>query len=457
MRISTLFLLSVLSLSAMATDYDLNKPFGFCTVSSRTDASSTYTVTGGGCYTYPVPEGFTGKVIVLKSNGQDMKGDIQNAIKKNDVIILDGSEGDFIVSSNIGFENGNKTLLGINNARLCTKWHLTDDIKAALDAAGVKNMSTSSGTGGTLSNGTKVDEEQELKTRQIIIDLTGDKSEEYQKSGILSVDKKQNIIIRNIKFVGPGSVDVGGADLISFTGSKNCWVDHCEFTDGMDGNFDITKSANFNTVSWCTFSYTNRSYTHQNTNLIGSNDSEPTGYLNTTFAFNWWGTGCNQRMPMARAGKIHMLNNYYTCANNSSAVNPRKNSEFLIEGNYFDTGVKKVYSQSGAVAVTWGNDNIIVETSAQNQPSSFGTTVTVPYSYSPANASEVPTLVKENAGATLKFEDASGIEGIVKSAEVQKVEYYSPDGILLSAPTKGLAIQVTTLKDGTKKTKKIIR
>ena len=61
------------------------------------------------------------------------------------------------------------------------------------------------------------------------------------------------------------------------------------------------------------------------------------------------------------------------------------------------------------------------------------------------------------AGATLKFKDTSGIEGIATNVEVQKVEYYSLDGILLSAPTKGLAIQVTTLKDGTKKTKKIIR
>ena len=458
MRISTLFLLSVLSLSAMATDYDLNKPFGFCTVSSRTDATSTYTVTGGGCYTYPVPEGFTGKVIVLKSNGQDMKGTIQNAIKQNDVIIFDGTDGDFIVSSSINLERGNKTLLGINNARLCTQWYVTDEIKAALDAAGVKDMSTSSGTGGTLSNGSKVDEQAELVTRQTLIDLTDDSNESYRNSGIFYVSGKQNIIIRNITFVGPGSIDVSGSDLISFVSStKNCWVDHCSFIDGMDGNFDITKSSDFNTVSWCTFSYTTRSYVHQNTNLIGSNDSEPTGYLNTTFAFNWWGTGCNQRMPMARAGKIHMLNNYYTCANNSSAINPRKNSEFLVEGNYFDTGVKKVYSQSGALAVTWGNDNIIMEASAQSQPSSFGTTVTVPYTYSTANASEVPTIVKENAGATLKFQDTSGIEGIATNVEVQKVEYYSLDGILLSAPTKGLAIQVTTLKDGTKKTKKIIR
>lgn len=414
---------AALSMTVGANDYDQNKPFGFCTVSSRTDASSTFNITGGGCYAYPVPKGFTGKVTVLKSNGEDMKGAIQNAIKQNDVIILDGSDGDFIVSSNIGFENGNKTILGINNARLCTKWFMTDEIKTLLDNAvdertpgkvGVKNMSTNAddNLGGTV-NGNTIKEQAEYITRKILFEKYG--NEDYRKSGIFTIDKKQNIIIRNIKFVGPGSVDVGGYDLISFTGTKNCWIDHCEFTDGMDGNFDITNSSDFNTVTWCTFSYTERSYVHQNTNLIGSSDSEATGYLNTTFAFNWWSTGCNQRMPMARVGKIHMLNNYYTCANNSSAINPRKNSEFLVEGNYFDTGVKKVYSQSSATAVTWKDDNYIAESSV-SKPSSFGTTVTVPYEYTVASYSDVPAVVKENAGATLQFKDDSSEGDVVEKA-----------------------------------------
>ena len=69
-------LMACFTLIVSATDYDQNKPFGFCTRSSRTDANSTYNVTGGGCYTYPVPSDFAGKVIVLKSNGKDMKKDI---------------------------------------------------------------------------------------------------------------------------------------------------------------------------------------------------------------------------------------------------------------------------------------------------------------------------------------------------------------------------------------------
>lgn len=392
---------ATLSLTALATGYDQNKPFGFCTRSSRTDAASTYNVTGGGCYTYPIPEGTAG-VVVLKSNGQDMKNTILNAIKNSDnrIIILDGSAGDFIVSSTMSVTVSDKTLLGINNARLCTQWHVTEDLKKALDAAGVPNMSTSGG-GGTLPNNKKIREEAEYNTRRIIIEMTGDRKESYKHSGILGLSGCQNIIIRNITFVGPGSIDVGGSDLLSATGSKNCWIDHCAFMDGMDGNFDITQMSDFFTISWCTFSYTDRSYMHQNTNLIGGSDREPMGYLNTTYAFCWWGNGCKQRMPMARVGKIHMLNNYFSSTTASNCINPRKNSEALIEGNYFEKGVKHYYSQNDAQAVTWKADNYIAE--SKDTPLSVGNTVTVPYDYSVAPCKDVPTIVKAYAGATLFF------------------------------------------------------
>ena len=393
-------LAALFSLITVAADYDQNKPFGFCTRSSRTDAACTYNITGGGCYSYPIPSDFKGKVIVLKSNGQDMKKDIQNAIKQNDVIIFDGSDGDFMVSSNIYVEGGNKTLLGINNARLCTKWYVTNDIITALNKAGVPNMSTHDG-GGMLPNGQFVREEAEYNTRKIIIELTGDQSESYRRSGILTV-RQENIIIRNITFVGPGSIDVGGSDLLSFNGAKHCWVDHCAFSDGMDGNFDITVSSDFNTVSWCTFSYTERSYMHQNTNLIGYSDREPTGFLNTTYAFNWWGQGCVQRMPMIRVGKIHMLNNYFSCTTAGNCINPRKNSEVLIEGNYFEKGVRRYYSQNDAISVTWADSNHAEEPNKAGQPISIGTPVTVPYDYSVAPYADVPAAVKKHAGATLK-------------------------------------------------------
>ena len=409
MKLRNIFLLVLLCFSASVmaqSTCDLQKPFGFCTVSSRTNSSSTYSVTGGGCYTYPVTGVSESKIKVLTSTGEDMRSVIENAINNYSVIVFDGSNGDFKVSSNIGFNSiTNKTLIGINNAKLCTTWYATTEIIQALNDAGVPEMSTSGG-GGTLPNGQYVAEEAEYYTRKIIIEKTGDNNEKYRNSGIFSFNNCRNLIIRNLKFQGPGSIDVGGADLLSFSNNtKNCWVDHCDFMDGMDGNFDITQKADFNTVSWCTFTYTSRSYMHQNTNLIGSSDSESTGFLNTTFAFNHWGKGCKARMPMARVGKIHMLNNYYTCTSGGNCINPRKNSEFLIEGNYFGQGVKSIYGESSATAVTWKNTNYSVE---GRSGESKGSTVTVPYTYSVATYSIVPTEVSTYAGATLYGSEESG-------------------------------------------------
>lgn len=408
---------ALLSMTAVAqSTYDLNAPFGFCTRSSRTDAASTFDCGGGGITDYSQYESFSGSKITLKSNGQDMKGTIQNAIKNHDVVILDGSDGDFIVSQPVGFERGNKTILGINNARICTQWFLTDEDKSLLDNAtddrytpvvtGVKNMSTSD-KGGTL-NGQTIKEQAEYMTRKTLFEKYG--NENYRNAGIFSLNK-ENVIIRNITFVGPGAVDVGGADLVSASGAKHCWVDHCVFQDGTDGNFDITNASDFNTVSWCVFKYTERSYVHMNTNLVGSSDSSTSdsGKLNTTFAFNWWAPGCNQRMPMARFGKIHLLNNYYSCSGASLCMNPRKNSEFLVEGNYFASSLKNCYKNNDATAVTWADNNVIANTSV-TKPTSFGTTVVVPYTYDVAAANAVPDAVQNYAGATLPWGTGGGEE-----------------------------------------------
>ena len=443
-RLIGLLAIATMSITTMASRYDQQKPIGFCTRSSRTDNSDqyTYSITGGGCYTYPVTEDGSTRVITLTSNGEDMKNTIANAIKRNDVIIFDGSMGDFSISSTISVVGSGKTLIGINNARLCTTWFAKQEIIDALNEAGVPQMSTSSGTGGKLSNGTNVSEEAEFNTRQIIINMTGDTQENYRNSGIFYFKNCSNLIIRNLKFVGPGSIDVGGSDLISFVGTTNCWVDHCEFTDGMDGNFDITQKSDFNTVSWCTFSYTERSYMHQTTNLIGSSDSEATGFLNTTFAFNHWGKNCRARMPMARVGLIHMLNNYFTSAGCGNCINPRKNAEFLIEGNYFAEGVYNYYSQSSATAVTWCVDNYVTELQGE-APSSFGNTVTVPYAYTVADSSVIPDEVETSAGATLfkKNDEATAIKTLSVIGDISdKSTFYNLAGQRVDESARGIVI-----------------
>ena len=388
--------------AADSSDYSFDKQnaFGWGTCS---DINGTpYQLDGGWHKENPT------YTILYASSGDDRQA-IMEAIETFDIVVLDGSQGDFVLSEYLLMRNiKNKSILGRNKARLCTQWYITPELRQVLDDANVNQYSTSGGTGGYLSNGKWIDEAREQHTRQVIIDFTGDETEVYRNAGIFKLDSSdENIIIRNLTLVGPGSVDVGGTDIISNYGATNVWIDHCDFMDGMDGNFDITRLSDFITVSWCTFSYNERSYMHQNTNLVGANDNEQTGYLNITYAFNEWGKGCKARMPMARVGKIHMLNNYYNCAGNATnCINPRRNSEFLIEGNYFEKKVYRYYGQRDAVAVTWGKDNFVSERHGQDVPQSFGETVTVPYKYKVVKSSVIPAEVGNNAGATL-FTNAS--------------------------------------------------
>ena len=433
-------------------------PFGFATRSSRTDASSTYDITGGGAYTVDaikammttggIAEGSGGsatvdgkKIIVLVSDGtSDKASAILDAITNNDIIVFDGSgtSTDFQVYAQITLRNlSGKTLLGINGARLCTRWHMTDVIKSWLNAvetssgSGVSNASTASGTGGSFwlkniagedSLEITIDEEGEWLTRMTLAnkgqklfeDWRDDgyegeepensyflRTERYRKSGIFYIEGCENVIIRNISFVGPGSVDVGGVDLISaINGTNHVWVDHCEFIDGQDGNFDITNYSDYITVSWCHFHYTDRSYVHQNTNLVGSGDDKARNTSATGDAYNEWGENCRSRMPMGRAGKIHMLNNWYNCAGNTeNAINPRLNSEYLVEGNYFATGVTKTFKAASAVGVSV-SDNTTADASATKLEAS-GSAVTVPYTYAKLSSVYVPDSVELLVGPVL--------------------------------------------------------
>lgn len=378
---------------AELSEYDMNAPMGWATCKSLTTAGD-YELTGGG----------EGNSITLKASGGDDYNALNNAIAKYPVVVLDGSEGDFVVSRYINFSASNRTVVGINDARIGTKFYVSDDIRKLMDDNDVNSLSTSSGTGGTLSNGATVGEARETKVRQLLIDYLGDSSEAYRQSGIFNISGKSNIIIRNIHFIGPGSIDVGGYDLMSVRdGAHHIWIDHCRFTDGMDGNLDVTVKADFVTISWCVFDYTTRSYDHKVSNLVGSSDDaskQGENNLNITYANNIWGNKCEGRMPMARFGTIHLLNNYYNCPGCGSSVNPRKNSEFLIEGNYFEKGVKKIFSQSGAKAYVFKNNHY---TESFSQPANVGS-VRIPYSYTAYDVMEVPavlTSAENGAGPTL--------------------------------------------------------
>ncbi len=393
--LSLTLILSTLITTLFAQQADLNRPFGWATCTSLTSGDD-FQVTGGKGVVSP-------STITLTSTGSDMRSTFIKAIQENDIIILDGSKGDFVISSSMSLKNlQNKTIVGINNARVCTQFYLTPELHQLMNDKKVLEQNTSkSDQKLTLSNGKPVGEPREYFIRQTLIDQMQDPEEKFRNAGLFSFSNCQNIIIRNLSLQGPGAIDVGGNDLMTVShGSKHIWVDHVDFCDGMDGNFDINSFSDFITVSWCRFHYSERTYIHANTNLVGSSDrAEQNGEdnLNVTYAFCEWGEGCDQRMPMVRFGTIHLLNDYYTCAGNSAAANPRFQAEFRIEGCYFAKGVKKIFTQKDAKAFVFVGNHY---TEKFQQPADLGD-VTLPYRYETIPVEDVPKVVGEQAGATL--------------------------------------------------------
>lgn len=338
MKRLTIFLSALLATACSSLNpYDTNSPVGWAKCESI--SGGTYNLSGGGK---------KGKAITLKAGDGQMPQAFIQAAEENDIIIFDGADGEFIFSGPAVFRClHNKTIVGINNAVLKTEFELTEELKAAIRERVPEGLSSGSNTGGYLSTGEYVNEQRELNTRQAIIDITGDNTESCRNAGIVVFsDNCENIIIRNLTFQGPGAIDIGGTHLMRIgEGSNHLWIDHCSFIDAQRTNMCIGVRADCIDVTWCIFDYTDKCYSHAFSNLIGGSD-EPDVHdpdkLNTTFAWCIWGHRVEARTPMVRFGNVHVLNCYHDCVK-SWGVNPRMDSELLVEKCYFDENVRPLW------------------------------------------------------------------------------------------------------------------
>lgn len=235
-------------------------------------------------------------------------------------------------------------------------------------------------------------------------------------SGILNLKAgSNNIIIRNLIFEGPGAYDVDGRDNLT-SEATNIWVDHCEFQDGMDGNFDNKGAADNVTVSWCKFIYLKAPKSggsggaddHRFSDLVGSSksDAPADGHYSITFKNCYWAEGCKERMPRARNAELHILNCYYnTSVSGSLAIGlggGNNNTTCYVEGTDFakiGTAFKNYVSTDGG---TIG----IAFTDCLNAPASSGTAVNKPsYAYTVLPIANVAGFISNSscgAGATLQ-------------------------------------------------------
>jgi pectate lyase len=204
----------------------------------------------------------------------------------------------------------------------------------------------------------------------------------------------ENVIVRNVKVNGRTSqVD---EDAVQIYFAHHVWIDHCDISDGPDGNLDITHGADHVTVSWTRFSYST-AQAHRFSNLIGhtdGNEAEDRGRLRVTFHHNWWAERVIERMPRARWGLIHLFNNYFNSAGNNYCIRAGLNSTFLVENNHFDgVGTPHETEMAGTVLARGNvyNDTTGLQTSG-------GPGFPLPYTCPIEAASDVPAAVRAGAG-----------------------------------------------------------
>lgn len=234
------------------------------------------------------------------------------------------------------------------------------------------------------------------------------------KSGILFIKRSSNIIIRNLTFEGPGAYDINGNDLLCFEDVTNAWVDHCDFSDGLDGNFDIKGESDNITLTWCKFHYekdpisggSGGANDHRFSNLLGSgsNDKPSDGTYNITYGYCWWGNGCRERMIRGRNASVHFLNCYWNSSVANYCIGP-ENLDAYIEGCYFDVNLaaEKIFYQN------YGGKNGVKYVDSYAKKGSLSnisnrTVATPSYSYTAMSYSDAKSAVTHStcgAGATL--------------------------------------------------------
>lgn len=395
---------AVALLPAMAGNNNV-APWGWATCSDET--GTAYTLSGGN-YT-------DAKIVTLTALGNEQTDDaqIKQAIATNDIIILDGSNGDFIISETMKLgSTKNKTIIGINNARLCTKFFLTSEDNAYLKQQKLENLSSTDQYTGTLPDGTEITcDKRAFFTKKALMELQYQKTGAYtlpNKAGIFIIEgSSENIIIRNLSLIGPGAVDIDGADLITNQG-KHVWIDHCTLVDSQDGALD-SKVCDWATYTYNHFYYTSRSYSHAYT--CGCGWADGAMILHLTFACNIWGEGCMRRLPQCGDCYVHLVNNYHNCPGNSVGMTINDNCKALVENNFAAAGVNSPLTGSGTGRKVTARGNNF-------SASSVGSEVTVPYQYTAIAATDVPATLtgEEGAGATLG-NDAEYILSTIPTAE----------------------------------------
>ena len=226
-----------------------------------------------------------------------------------------------------------------------------------------------------------------------------------ENSGVFRFLESQNLILHNLNFIGPGAFDCDGGDLLELKNTRDVFVDHCNFEDGCDGNFDIKGNSNFITVSWCRFRYTKppkidkkHMVDHRLSNLVGckKEDKPDEGSYFITYSFCYWSDGCVGRMVRSRNASLHYINCLWSSKNASYLMGP-ENTDSLLEGCTLDTKLPmkriykpvEIYEKESIKFVNCACNTKLKDRITSKRP------ITVPkYEYNVINADESEKIIK---------------------------------------------------------------
>lgn len=305
-------------------------------------------------------------------------------------------------------------------------------------------------------------------------------SSKGSETGILQLSSCKNIILRNLIFKSAGAYDIDGNDNLTIAGSTYIWVDHCDFQDGVDGNFDCVNGSDNICVTWCRFRYLIEPWAggsggaddHRNCDLWGNSDSrsEDNGHLRTTFANCWWDEGCSERMPRVRYGQVHIQNCLYSSSNAHYCIGYGYKSNIYVENNAFTSAAAKKTPWKNYAMKSGKKDYNITTVGNLNagdfQSKSGSAEYFIPSAhytlkaYDSSMVEEVLTNPENGAGATLDITSMTdGIENATASAAGTPVgiTYYNMDGTEIASPVPGINIMKMTYADGKTVNKKIMR
>jgi pectate lyase len=247
--------------------------------------------------------------------------------------------------------------------------------------------------------------------------------------GHVEMSGSVNVIFRNMTVVGYAVGDcaldptydpsVGcssGFDAVSIQkNAHHIWVDHCDISDGTDGNLDITNGANYVTVSWTKFHYSPRTDDsgndstglagHRYANLVGSTDTpvtyDDTNALNVTWHHNWWSDNVAQRQPRVRFGKNHLFNNLWSSAAGSYCIRAGTSAQILVHSSVFSGVVnpQEFYEESEQTASITSADNVYDNTTGTTATGGGGLPFTTPpYAYTPDATSSLQDSIQRLTG-----------------------------------------------------------